>query len=148
MVQDIRTSQFNYLKNLACCLSFCLTVYLLEKTVKKMKNYKNNRLEKIVAESIRKVLNESSDESVSLAIDKCINIILKTENASRGFDFKGSELEQDPNFKELKERLIFAMKSYFESAKEMLSYLAEVSTDEYSRSNASKYLQREFKSGW
>ena len=118
---------------------------------KKVVKITESDLNNLIENSVLKVLKESveEDSSISQAIDKCINIIIKTECAGRGFDFRGRAMvDSDPKYNELKEELIGSMEAYFNSAKNLLSYLASVTSNDYIRNNAQKYLNKQYTPTW
>ena len=94
--------------------------------------------------------SENSEMNIQQAMDKCINIIIKTECAGRGFDLRGhaQELEADPKYSELKEEVIASMEGYFNATKQLLSYLCSISTSDYNKQQGMKYLEKTFKPTW
>lgn len=115
---------------------------------KKTVKLTENDLRKIVRESVRMVVSESVDDDELYNIaDKCINIILKTQHAGRNFT-SSPNLDSNPEYSNLKQNLLSSMKQYFDSAKELLQFVADITQDEYVKKNASKYLGYEFTPNW
>ena len=94
-------------------------------------------------------MNGEFDSSISQAIDKCINIIIKTECAGRVFDFgQKASMDNDEKYLQLKQELLKSMESYFNSAKVLLRYLCQICPDDYTKQKGMKYLEKNFTPTW
>lgn len=117
-----------------------------------MKEITSTKLKSLIKESVHQILMEMNgefDSGISQAADKCINIIIQTECAGRGFDFRNrASMDNDEKYLQLKQEVIESMESYFNSAKMLLSYLCQICPDDYTRQKGMKYLERDFKPTW
>ena len=117
-----------------------------------MKEITSTELKSLIKESVHRILMEMNgefDSSISQAIDECINIIIKTECAGRGFDFgNNASIDNDEKYLQLKQELLESMESYFNSAKVLLNYLSQICTDDYTKQKCMKYLEKNFTPTW
>jgi hypothetical protein len=90
-----------------------------------------SELEKVIQESVKKVLKEDYDSNplyryYNKVIDSCGSIIF--QNQAKGRRFVSGELgplQEDQQFMAFRQELLENMEAYFNSTKQLLSYVAK-----------------------
>lgn len=114
-------------------------------------------LKKVIQESVKKVLKEDYDTNplyryYNNVIESCGSIVL--QNQAKGRRFTNRELgplQEDQQFMALRQELMENMEAYFNSTKQLLSYVASKCQEEgetYLVDTAQKWIKAPFTPEW